>query len=151
MISRYDLVLTGKTKNSTIGLRKVISDLSEVEDIEGAVLVEGRDEIIAGNFPDTTDYKKEISEILQMLEDTTDSEKIENQNHIFEHSILDYNGLKILAKKLKERLTLLVVIHNRGYISLAMLDIENSIRKINEILQGHSTYGAFTFQDNISV
>jgi predicted regulator of Ras-like GTPase activity (Roadblock/LC7/MglB family) len=133
------MILPANTENPTTDLRKVISDLSELEDIESAVLVEGMDEIVAGNLPIVPNYKEDIPIILQMLDNTIESSKMELQNDIFAHSILDYNSLKILVKKIKGGFTLLVVIHNQGYLSLAMLDIENSIRKINGILHGYSS------------
>jgi hypothetical protein len=53
---------------------------------------------------------------------------------MFAQRIFEYNGFKVLAKKLRDKLTLLVLLRKRGYVSLAMLDIENSIRRIDEIM-----------------
>lgn len=115
-------------------LRKVISDLIEGSDIEGAVLVDGKEEIIACDLPKNTTYKDEIHEILELLEERDCPVPNEYNNVMFAQSILDYNGCKILAKKLKDKITLLVLLRKRGYISLAMLEIENSIRRIDEII-----------------
>ena len=116
-------------------LRKVLSDLIEASDIEGAILVEGKDSIIAYDLPDKTIDDTEIHKILAMLEESNDSPPIKNDNFIFTQSIFDYNGCKILAKR-SGNLILLVMLQKQGYVGLAMLEIENSIRRIREILEG---------------
>ncbi len=121
-------------------LRKVISDLREGSDIEGAVLVDGEEEIIASDLPKNTTYKDEIHEILELLEERDCPVPNEYNNVMFAQSILDYNGHKILAKKLRDKLTLLVMLQEHGYISLASLDVENSTRRINKILKGYAKF-----------
>ncbi len=115
-------------------LKKVVSDLKEGSDIEGAVLVGGNDTVITFDLPENGDYKAEIPEILALLEDQKLSPADEHRDCMFMQSILDYNGCRILAQKLKNNLTLLVMLQKQGYVGLAMLDIENSIRRIQEIL-----------------
>ena len=114
-------------------LKKVLSDLKEASDIEGVVLIEGKDAIIACDLSNNIDYKVEIPEILTMFKHLSDYDLSKRNNSMFAHCIFDYNGCKVIAKRLKN-LTLLVMLQKRGYIGLAMLDIENSIRKIHEIL-----------------
>lgn len=126
-------------------LKKVVSDLRKGSDIEGAVIVDGREEIIACDLPEGTNYEAEIPEILAMLEEDGYAPG-EHQKGLFAQRIFDYNGYKVLAKKLKDKLTLLVLLKKRGYISLAMLDIENSIRRIYEILGG-GTQRYFYYQN----
>ncbi|UCE38256.1 MAG: hypothetical protein JSW00_03190 [Thermoplasmata archaeon] len=119
-------------------LKQVISDLNKISDIKGAALVEGMNDIIACDLPPSTNYKEDISEILKLLEDG-DGYTINRQHEVmFAHRILDYNGYKVLVKKLGDRLTLLVMLQKRGYVSVAMLDIENSIRRIDEIINGYA-------------
>lgn len=125
-----------------LGLKDVVSDLRQGSDIEGAVIVYGREEIIACDLPESTNYEAEIPEILALLKEDGYSSS-EHDKGMFSQHILDYNGYKVLAKKLKEKLTLLVLLKKRGYISLAMLDIENSIRRIYEILGGKGTQKPF--------
>lgn len=118
-------------------LKKVISELIEGADIEGAALVDFEDSIIACDLPDDKNYKDEIHGILEFIELTFDS-KLDLQNeYVFGHKVFEYNGFKVLAKKLKDKLILLVMLRKRGYVSLAMLDVENSIRMIDEILEGY--------------
>ena len=118
-------------------LKKVISELKEGVDIEGAVLVNESDEIIAASFPKSSNYESELHEIMSIFEELNDLSESKSQDAFFAQRILDYNGFKILAKKLKDKLTLLVILKKRGYLSLAMLEIENSTRKIHEILLGY--------------
>jgi predicted regulator of Ras-like GTPase activity (Roadblock/LC7/MglB family) len=120
---------------ATSRIKKVLSDLKEASDIEGVVLVEGKDSIIASDLPDSTNYKLEIPEILAMFKELGGYTLGKRCNSMFAHCIFDYNGCKILAKRLKN-FTLLVMLQKRGYIGLAMLEIENSIRRIDEILGG---------------
>jgi len=127
-------------------LKKVVSDLRKGSDIEGAVIVDGREEIMACDLPESTNYEAEIPEILALLEEEDGYSPSEHEEGMFSQSILEYNGYKVLAKKLKEKLTLLVLLKKRGYISLAMLDIENSIRRIYEILEG-GTQRYFYYQN----
>jgi len=132
---------------AVLRLKDVVSDLRKGSDIEGAVIVDGKEAIIACDLPVGTNYEREIPEILALLEEEHGYAPSEHHKVMFAQRIFDYNGYKVLAKKLKEKLTLLVLLQKRGYISLAMLDIENSIRKINEILGGRGTQRPFDYQD----
>ncbi len=116
------------------GLKEVISDLKRGSDIEGAILVDEKDVIIATALPENKNYERDIPEILEMLEKGFSSALNERDNLMFAQQIFDFNGFKVLAKKLRDKLTLLVLLKKQGYISLAMLDIENSVRKIDEIM-----------------
>ena len=118
----------------TSRLKEVISDLKEGRDIEGALLVDEEDAIIASALPENTNYEAEIPEILALLEERHRFSSIENHKAMFAQRIFEYNGFKVLAKKLRDKLTLLVLLRKRGYVSLAMLDIENSIRRIDEVM-----------------
>jgi predicted regulator of Ras-like GTPase activity (Roadblock/LC7/MglB family) len=120
-------------------LKKIISDLSNESDIEGACIVDQDDAIIASDLPDSSGYEADISQIMQLINEGEGYSVNEQSKVLFSQRILDYNGCKILAKKIRDKLTLLVMIHKRGYISLAMLDIENSIRKIDETMRGSSS------------
>lgn len=140
MISSKCIVLSKiEDDQAELTLKKVVSDLRKGSDIEGAVIVDGREEIIACDLPESANYEAEIHEILAILEEEDGYVPSENQKGMFAQLIFDYNGYKVLAKKIKEKLTLLVLLKKRGYISLAMLDIENSIRRIYEILGGKGT------------
>lgn len=114
-------------------LREVVSDLREASDVEGAILVEGANSIIASDLPEYMEPKIYLPEIMAILEDWNIYSLKRKYNELFAQHIFDYNGCKVLAKKLKGNLTLFVMIQKKGYTSLAMLDIENSIRRINEI------------------
>jgi len=114
-------------------LKDVLSDLKEANDIEGAVLVDGKDIIVACDLPANAQYEAEIPKILERIEELGGFALNENSKYMFSHCIFDYDGCKILAKRLRN-LTLLVMLQKQGYIGLAMLDIENSIRRIDEIL-----------------
>ena len=115
-------------------LINVISDLKNSADIEGVVLIGDKNNIIASDLPKRKNYHAEIPEILSRRQQWYDSTKI--LNGMFAHCIMDYNGYKVLAKRLKHDLTLLVMLQKQGYIGLAMLDIENSVREIHGILKG---------------
>jgi predicted regulator of Ras-like GTPase activity (Roadblock/LC7/MglB family) len=115
-------------------LKAVVSDLKKGSDIEGAVLVDEEDAIIASALPENKNYEEEIPDILDLLEERGDFSPSEHHNAMFAQQVFDYNGFKVLAKKLRDELTLLVLLKKRGYVSLAMLDIENSIRRIDEIM-----------------
>jgi predicted regulator of Ras-like GTPase activity (Roadblock/LC7/MglB family) len=131
-----------QNKEPDLGLKEVITKLKEGSDIEGAVLVDEKDDIIACALPDSTRYDSEIQEIMAQLEELGNPVISKTTEGFFTQRIFDYHGLKILAKKLKNKLTLLVILQKRGYVSLAMLDIENSTRKIHEILQGNWYQGS---------
>lgn len=115
-------------------LKAVVSDLKKGSDIEGAVLVDEEDAIIASALPENKNYEAEIPDILALLEEYGGFSPSEHHNAMFAQQVFDYNGFKVLAKKLRDELTLLVLLKKRGYVSLAMLDIENSIRRIHEIM-----------------
>ena len=116
-------------------LREVISEMREGGDIEGAVLVNEKNDIIVSAFSKNADLTLENHEILSLIEALEDPELGKSQDVFFTQRIFDYKGLKVLAKRIKDKLTLLVILKQPGYISLAMLDIENSIMRIDEILR----------------
>jgi predicted regulator of Ras-like GTPase activity (Roadblock/LC7/MglB family) len=118
-------------------LREVISEMKEGGDIEGAVLINENNDIIVSAFSKGADLTLENHEIMSLIEALKDPELGKTQDVFFTQRIFDYKGLKILAKRIKDKLTLLVILKKPGYISLAMLDIENSTRKIHEILFGY--------------
>jgi hypothetical protein len=107
-------------EDKTSRLKKVISDLKEGADIEGAALVDFEDSIIAYDLPNDENYKDEIHGILEFIELTFDSRQDLKNESIFTHKVFEYNGFKVLAKKIKDRLTLLVMLRKRGYVSLAL-------------------------------
>ncbi len=119
-------------------LREVISDMKEGGDIEGAVLVNENNDIIVSAFSKGADFKMENHEIMSLIDALKDPNLGKSQDVFFTQRIFDYRGLKVLAKRIKDKLTLLVILKKPGYISLAMLDMENSTRRINEILFGYS-------------
>jgi predicted regulator of Ras-like GTPase activity (Roadblock/LC7/MglB family) len=134
---KEDMIVSDMHENiSIILLKKIISDLRDETDIEGVCIVDQNDEIIASDLPETSHYESDITEIMQLINEGDGYSAYEQSKVLFSQRILDYNGCKILAKKIRDKLTLLVMIHKRGYISLAMLDIENSIRKIDEVMHG---------------
>jgi predicted regulator of Ras-like GTPase activity (Roadblock/LC7/MglB family) len=136
---KEDISVSEMRDNISISLlKKIISDLSNESDIEGACIVDQDDSIIASDLPDSSGYEADITEIMQLINEGDGYKAYEQSKVMFSQRILDYNGCKILAKKIRDKLTLLVMIHKRGYISLAMLDIENSIRKIDETIRGSS-------------
>jgi predicted regulator of Ras-like GTPase activity (Roadblock/LC7/MglB family) len=137
MKSREDIGVSEMQESLSIYLlRKIISDLKNESDIEGVCIVDQNDSIIASDLPDSFGYEADITKIMQIINEGDGYSAYEQSKVLFSQRIVDYNGCKILAKKIRDKLTLLVMIHKRGYVSLAMLDIENSIRKIDEIMQG---------------
>jgi hypothetical protein len=114
-----------------------MADLNETQDIEGVALIEGTDSILAYDFPHHDNNKVEIQKILELLKETSTTAPVTSNNTYFAHNMLNYNGLRVLTKKLNKNRTLLVMLRKQGYISLAMLDIENSIRMIDEIMKGY--------------
>ena len=116
-------------------LKKVVSDLKEGSDIMGAALIDEDHSMITFDLPENESYKSDIPEILALLKGTNPSSTKVHRNCMFMPSILDYNGCRILAQKLTNDLTLLVMLQKQGYMGLAMLEIENSIRRIQEILE----------------
>jgi predicted regulator of Ras-like GTPase activity (Roadblock/LC7/MglB family) len=125
-------------------LKKVISELKEGADIEGAALVDYEDSVIAYDLPNDKNFKDEIQGILEFINKTYDPQTNLENDSIFAHKVFEYNGFKVLAKKLKDKLTLLVMLRKRGYVSLAMLDVENSIRMIDDILEGYLPKNTYT-------
>ncbi len=121
--------------NSPISrLKKVISDLKEEEDIEGAILVKGKDRVVACELPKRNNHTEEIAKILALVEEWNASALSGHYDDMFTQCVFDYNGYKILAKKLNKNLALLVMLQKKGYIGPTMLDIENSAREILRIL-----------------
>lgn len=114
----------------------VVINLKRGDDIKGAVLVEGDSDIIVLDTSWDPSYKNEIPNIMKLLNHDTRFTLDEEQKGIFSHHVFDYNGLMIMARRLMDRFTLLVVLKKHPYISLASLDLENSTRRITEILRG---------------
>jgi predicted regulator of Ras-like GTPase activity (Roadblock/LC7/MglB family) len=118
-------------------LKEVLLDLKYKNDIKGAALVEGEDTILACDFPENLNPKTELMEIMDLLNDLKKIAKCESSNDLFMQYILDYGDHLIMARDLMKNLTLLVMMQRQGYLSLATLDLENSSRKITELLENN--------------
>ena len=115
-------------------LNNVISDLKSKSDIEGAVLINGGGQVIAPSLPQGGISHLGFSELLPRLLELSFKIPHRAQNIMFPHLISEHNGHRILARSVKEDLFLLVLLHESCYMGPAMLDMENSILKIQEIL-----------------
>lgn len=124
-------------KESHTKLKKVISDIKEGDDIEGAILINERDDTIVSAFSNSISYEIKMTEIIALLDVLKDQSIGRTNDTFFTQRIFDYNGLKVLVKNIKDRFTLLVFLKKRCYVSLAMLDVENSTRRIHEIMLGY--------------
>ena len=123
-------------ENPNIMLKDVISEIKEGGDVEGAALINEKNEIIISTFSKETEYDKCIPEILALMKALKSPDLCSSSDTFFTQRIFDQNGFKILAKNIMDGYILLVFLKKRGYISLAMLDIENSTIRINQILHG---------------
>jgi hypothetical protein len=123
-------------KNTTsFQLNKVISRLKEAGDIQGVALIQGNDSILAYDFPQYKNDKADIQNIIKLLKQAKDSNHTSHHKTHLNHNIINYNGARVLAKKLKNNRFLLVMLHKRGYVNFALMDIENSIGMIDEIMK----------------
>jgi len=120
--------------STTSNLKDIFTDLKNEGDIEGAILVDSKYTMIAGDLPKSWDHEEEIPKMLELLEERSDFALSKNHNVMFAQHLFEFKGYKILAKKLRGKLTFLVLIQKQGYVSLAMLNIENSIRRINGMM-----------------
>lgn len=121
-------------KLSTAHLKKVLSDLKEASDIEEAVLIGEKNRIIACAPTQKKNHEAEILKILAQLRDWSTFTPGKHNGGMFAHHVLDYNGSKIVAAKCGNDLILFVMLQKHGYISIAMLELENSVREIKRIL-----------------
>ena len=116
-------------------LKKVVSDLKDGEDVEGAFLIGEGDCVIACELTNkNNDY--DLRKILTLINKTSSAPVHPTGDMIFTCAEFDYNGSRILGKKLDDTLTLFVMLKKRSYVSLAMLNLENTVRKIDNILEG---------------
>jgi hypothetical protein len=132
-------------ENSPLSMvRKAVFNLRNQDDIKGAVLIYNLDSIIAYEMPNNLKFKEQIPKILKKLENGFENKENDPPKILFEHQIIDYNGYKILVKRLIPNLTLLVMLQKHGYLSLAMIDVENSIRWIKEIISIYEPLDSLT-------
>jgi predicted regulator of Ras-like GTPase activity (Roadblock/LC7/MglB family) len=59
---------------------------------------------------------------------------------MFNESIIDYNGHKLLMSRIKKDLILLLMLKKSAYLGLTMLDIEGCLREIDKNLD-EGTFG----------
>ena len=122
----------------------MVADLKDGEDVEGVVLIGERDYIIACELSSNYDHRNDIGQILKLINEDPKTLSMKNDETIFTCSELDYNGFKVLVKKVRDKLTLLVLLRKRSYVSLAMLNFENTIRMIDSILDGFIPENTYT-------
>ncbi len=120
-----------------IMLHGVLSNLRKIDDIHGSMLVLGNNSIFASDMPDFMDPDDYFHGIMNVLNEKGMFDLNKVNRKLFGHHIFDYNGYKVLAKKIRN-FTLLVMLKKMGYVGLAMLDIENSAREIDQIMQSTS-------------
>jgi predicted regulator of Ras-like GTPase activity (Roadblock/LC7/MglB family) len=118
-------------------LNNVISDLKAKSDIQGAVLINGGGHIIARSLPNTSISHLKLSELLPKLMELSLDNTNKTQHFMFPHLVSEHKGRKIIARYVNEDLFLLVLLQKSCYMGPAMLDLENSILRIQEILGGH--------------
>jgi hypothetical protein len=116
-------------------LRSIISDLTRNAEIEGAVLLDEEETVIISDLPNGESYIQNIQNLISGFEDWESSSSNGFYNLMFKQFSSEFNGYKIISKRIKNGMTLMVMMGKKGYTSLAMLDIENSTRKIEEIIQ----------------
>lgn len=117
-------------------LKGILSNLRNISDVQGAILIDGKNSILAYDMQNGMNPLEYLHGITRILDEERRLTIKKKTKRLFIQHIFDYNGCKVLAKKIKE-LTLLVMLEKRGYISLAMLDIENSVREIENILKSN--------------
>lgn len=117
-----------------IAVRNVIADLMCGSDVEGVVLVRDDSEVIAGNLPLTGGIMAGGPSIGTFLNEVMENFSMSMQNDIFSQPVAYSGDYQMLARRITGDLTLLAMVKSPGYMGLAMLDIENSVRKIGDIL-----------------
>ena len=118
-------------------LNNVISDLKSKSDIQGAVLINRGGQIIARALPHGSISHLGLSELLPRLMELSHGSGSTSQKVMFPHLISEHNGHKILARSVRKNLFLLVLLQESCYMGPAMLDMENSILRIQDILSRH--------------
>jgi hypothetical protein len=134
---------THHNNQQIVQLRKVVADLKEGEDVEGAVLMGERDFFIACELKSrihNDDIRSELA-LINRISVTSNDDCDESIFTCQEHYC---NGFKVLSKKVKEKMTLYVVLKKPSYMSLVMLDFENTIRMIDRILNGFIFENTYT-------
>ena len=126
-------VSTANNRTSSNLLNNVISDLKAKSDIEGAVLMNGVGQVIARALPRGSISALGLSELLPRLMELSFETTNKTPHIMFSHLVSEHNGRKILARYVKEDLFLLVLLQKSCYMGPAMLDMENSILRIQEI------------------
>jgi predicted regulator of Ras-like GTPase activity (Roadblock/LC7/MglB family) len=124
-------------------LHKVVSDLKNADDIKGAAIIYKNNHFLAHEMSDNMDLVPKIPYLLKNVDEGS------SNMTLYGHTIKKYDGLKIILKELENDLTLLVILQRDGYISLAMIDIENSIRCIEEILKKSPSISSYEFEKEI--
>ena len=115
-------------------IKFMLSDLSKRRDVLGAVLVRGDMGIVACDLPVYDNETPDILDELAMMENWGAYPRRVPKNSLFPQLVRDGNGFKIFAKQMSGDLTLFVMMRNSGYIGLATLDIEKTIKKIKKTL-----------------
>jgi predicted regulator of Ras-like GTPase activity (Roadblock/LC7/MglB family) len=119
--------------SSRSALINLMRNLTINDDIKGAALVSKEGTILACDVPDNTVFTTNIPRIMDIMNLCEGSFGAESSNIMFNQTIFNYNESKVIAKKLRTGIALLVLMDRTGYVSLVMLEIENSTRMINQV------------------
>ncbi len=135
--NKLSLSMGQNNRTASNMLINVISDLKAKSDIQGAVLINGMGQVIAPTLPQGSISALGLSELLPKLMELSLETTNKTQQIMFPHLVSEHTGRKILARYVNEDLFLLVLLQKSCYMGPAMLDMENSILRIQDILSGH--------------
>jgi predicted regulator of Ras-like GTPase activity (Roadblock/LC7/MglB family) len=114
----------------------MIRELISISDVRGAAIVGMDGSIICCNSSNGTDMNQYID-----LVTTKFLRKIPDYNQgMFNESIVDYNGHKILLTGLKPGMILLLVVEKKAYLGLTMLDVECCLRNMDNSQSDHYAF-----------
>ncbi len=111
---------------------EIMSKLVLISDVDGAAILRKDGSVISWC---TSNGVKPI-QYINFIHDYMSGayqKKIHNNTHgMFNESIIDYNGHKLLMSRIKKDLILMLMLKKSAYLGLTMLDVEGCLREIDK-------------------
>ena len=117
-------------------IKEIMSDLRRVEDVGGTVLIRLDGSVMAMDLPSEIHMNVSMRGLLQNLALLRGKTQLNRSKSIFAPVVIQYNGFNVLTSSIDKDLLFVTIVKNKGYLGVAMLDIENTVREIRRIISG---------------
>jgi predicted regulator of Ras-like GTPase activity (Roadblock/LC7/MglB family) len=119
---------------------EIMRELVSISDVDGAAILRKDGSVISWCTSNGVKPIQYINFIHDYISGAYQKKIHNNAYGMFNESIIDYNGHKLLMSRIKKDLILMLMLKKSAYLGLTMLDVEGCLREIDKNLD-EGTFG----------